>query len=1041
MATDPVMELRGKAIIDIGEWTCYKITFDASILKGRQYQEFSDALTEHGVSIISQAAFDTEQRREDPLLELLQDELSSTHPHLAPTKGAAAELFTTAISLPFPVRYALEVCLSNHFLVRQNITRTFLERLASMDVEQAIYVLEKAAEKQKVYYDPMGVFGIRVKGELTRRVPRYCVLSRGANVTPTMIHAAPSVVETSNRVIRKFITDSDRFLRVKFSDEKTEGRLSCQDGGRTEEAFDRVERAMTHGIVLCGRYYEFLAYGNSQFRENGAYFYAPTPTVSTEEIRHLMGSFDHIRTVAKWGARQGQCFSSTRAMSIKVVIRQIPDIERNGFCFTDGVGKLSLFLAQMAAQELGLQNPFEDPPSLFQFRLAGCKGVLALDPKVMGTEVHIRPSQYKFAVESQGLEIIRASALASANFNRQLIAVLSTLGVDDYVFITKQQEMVNYLEQATTDESVALERLQRNIDFNQTSLTMAGMVLDGFMKSKDPFMMSLLQLWRAYNMKCLKEKARIVVDDGAFVLGCVDEVGVLRGHYNDPQSSPNATNLQKITTLPEVFIQISNPAKKGFYKVIEGVCVMARNPSLHPGDIRIVRAVDAPQLRHLKNVLVLPQTGDRDLANMCSGGDLDGDDYVVLWDQDLIPDFINEVPMDFSAPKPEELDRPVNVTDIADFFVTYMKNDSLARIALAHLAQSDAKDDGVRSEECLKLAALHSQAVDYPKSGIAAIMDRDLKPRKWPHFMESKHRTQDQQYKSNKILGKLYDQVKLVDFKPAYENSFDDRILSAFELEDGMLQKAAELKESYDSAIRRLMAKHGIQTEFEAWSVFALSHNQEMRDYSFAEEFGKTVDATKNQFRTLCREAAGASSSTDFVNMAPFIAAMYTVTANEINEALSECRTMKVVGGQQVPVRRMVADEMPLMSFPWLFVNDLGKIATGNKSNQLAAAVRQGLAKKTKKHVDSVLEPIKPDIETQQGITHWGELLELDFDPHGTAEAGGLQSDGEGTKASQSGGSDSVVHNDDGEGSDSEVEEVSIMTKKMSALDRLMGLN
>jgi RNA-dependent RNA polymerase len=349
----------------------------------------------------------------------------------------------------------------------------------------------------------------------------------------------------------------------------------------------------------------------------------------------------------------------------------------------------------------------------------------------MGTTIQIRPSQYKFEAPIKGLEIIRASDFVTACFNRQLIIVLSTLGVPDHIFVRKQQEMVNYLERATKEPDVALKRLSRNIDFNGTTLTMAAMILDGFMKCRDPFMMSLLQLWRAYHIKFLKEKAKIVIEQGAFVLGSVDETAILRGHFDDPQSRSDATRDEKIATLPEIFLQISDPARKGHYKVIDSICILARNPSLHPGDIRVVRAVDVPALHHMRNVVVLPQTGDRDIANMCSGGDLDGDDYLVMWDDDFIPKTINEVPMDFTPEKPTDLDRPITVSDLSDFFVTYMKNDSLARIALAHLAQADFNEKGVRDDKCLELAQLHSQAVDYPKSGLPAVMDRELKPNRY----------------------------------------------------------------------------------------------------------------------------------------------------------------------------------------------------------------------------------------------------------------------------------------------------------------------
>jgi RNA-dependent RNA polymerase len=640
---------------------------------------------------------------ESPIWSLLEEEIFGTHPHLKPstaTESAIDELAAGQVGLPFSVRYQLEACLSNGYLKENTITREFLECLASMDDGQAVQILEEVTDRQYKYLDPMKIFALRFKVQ-RRRIPNYCIFSRSVNITPTTIHVSSPMMETSNRIIRKHVADADRFIRVKFTDEKTEGQIYSQHDDRSDAVFDRVARAMTNGIVIAGRYYEFLAFGNSQFREHGAYFYAPTNSKSADDIRKSMGQFDHIKTAAKFGARLGQCFSTTRAIkSINVKIEMIEDIERNGYTFTDGVGRISPLLAKMAAQELGFQNAFENPPSLFQFRLGGCKGVLALDLKIAGSVVHIRPSQYKFEAQNVGLEIIRASALAVACFNRQLIIILSTLGVPDFMFIRKQQEMVNDLEQATKDEGVALKKLQRNIDMNQTTLTMAGMILDGFMKHKDPFMMSLLQLWRAYHIKYLKEKARIILEEGAFVLGCVDETATLRGHFDVPQSCEGATKEQKLASLPEIFLRISDTTKKGHYKVVEGVCVLARNPSLHAGDVRIVRAVNVPALHHLKDVVVLPQTGDRDIANMCSGGDLDGDDYIVIWDSEFLPEIINEPPMDFASEKPPESEAPIIVGDITKFFVTYMKNDCLPQIATAHLAQADYNEEGVRSDIC-----------------------------------------------------------------------------------------------------------------------------------------------------------------------------------------------------------------------------------------------------------------------------------------------------------------------------------------------------
>ena len=67
--------------------------------------------------------------------------------------------------------------------------------------------------------------------------------------------------------------------------------------------------------------------------------------------------------------------------------------------------------------------------------------------------------------------------------------------------------------------------------------------------------------------------------------------------------------------------------KCSLWKVITGTCVVYRNPCFHPGDIRVVKAVDCKVLDYLVDVVVFPSVGYRDIPSGCSGGDLDGDDF------------------------------------------------------------------------------------------------------------------------------------------------------------------------------------------------------------------------------------------------------------------------------------------------------------------------------------------------------------------------------------------------------------------------------
>ena len=59
-------------------------------------------------------------------------------------------------------------------------------------------------------------------------------------------------------------------------------------------------------------------------------------------------------------------------------------------------------------------------------------------------------------------------------------------------------------------------------------------------------------------------------------------------------------------------------------KTLEGDVLIYRNPCLHPGDLRLVRAVNCPQLSHYKNVIIFPAKNSckSSLADECSGGDL-----------------------------------------------------------------------------------------------------------------------------------------------------------------------------------------------------------------------------------------------------------------------------------------------------------------------------------------------------------------------------------------------------------------------------------
>ena len=279
------------------------------------------------------------------------------------------------------------------------------------------------------------------------------------------------------------------------------------------------------------------------------------------------------------------------------------------------------------------------------------------------------------------------------------------------------------------------------------------------------------------------------------------------------------------------------------------------------------------------------------------------------------------------------------------------------------------------------MANLHSKAVDYVKTGQPAEMPKHLRPLKWPHFMEKRYKPKDATYHSENVLGQLYDKVESVDFIPQYQQPFDRRILRAYKLDDALLKSCRQIKSKYDTAMRRIMAQQEIKTEFEVWSTFVLSRPRVGTDYKVQEEMARYSDDLKNRFRMVCIEKAG---SKDFAVLGPFVAGMYRVTKEELDIALAECRSTKLVGGREVPKRQMEPKYMPLISFPWLFEKELARIATGIavsddlEAQGLKPLVLRGDSNPHRNRGDDGGLDLDDFIQQEDGvIVHRGEILDL----------------------------------------------------------------
>ena len=113
--------------------------------------------------------------------------------------------------------------------------------------------------------------------------------------------------------------------------------------------------------------------------------------------------------------------------------------------------------------------------------------------------------------------------------------------------------------------------------------------------------------------------------------------------------------------------------------------------------------------------------------------------------------------MNYESPKPDTV-KNVTMTDIKKFFVNYILSDQLGMIANAHLAKADASPNGALHGQCIRLAQLHSEAVDFPKTGVPAEFPPELRARKVPDFME---KWDKETYVSKKVLGVIYRSIQV----------------------------------------------------------------------------------------------------------------------------------------------------------------------------------------------------------------------------------------------------------------------------------------
>ncbi|KAH9064156.1 RdRP-domain-containing protein [Lactarius vividus] len=543
------------------------------------------------------------------------------------------------------------------------------------------------------------------------------------SVSPTSMKLEGPLPERSNRVMRAYADNIDSFIRVSFVEENDLRYQHDREIDGPAFVNDWVSPVLRSGITIAGRSFKFLAYSQSALKSHTVWFVSDfidtkRDKITAATIIERLGKFDGldydqalIYCPARYGARISQAFTTTDS-SITVSAEEIlvtGDITTDQYCFTDGVGTISKPLARKiwkALQKRGSRSTRRaiTYPRAFQVRVVGAKGMLSVDHRLLGDVVVLRRSMIKFeAPHSTDVEIAQAFVRPSKYYlNRPLIMLLEGLGVKYDVFKKLQDAAVQDVNEAAKSLESAANTLDQ---FGLgTSYRLSSTLFHLAKLGLSPF-----DLGDFYDQMLTFAIHHILRD--------------LKHHaripVHDGYTLVGVADVHRYLQEGEVFACVSVP-ESNLVRYLEGPVLVSRSPVIHPGDVQVVRAIGRPppgspfEMEPLVNTVVFSVN--------------------VRW------------------------------TDVADFVVDYISSDILGMVAINWMLIADLHD--IFHEDCQKLCQIHSDAVDYPKSGTPVAPGTVPKPRydhkpDW-HAPETVNLDDSINfYQSQKAIGRLFRDIDL----------------------------------------------------------------------------------------------------------------------------------------------------------------------------------------------------------------------------------------------------------------------------------------
>ena len=481
-------------------------------------------------------------------------------------------------------------------------------------------------------------------------------------ITPSKIIYNITTLSTTNHFQRKLINYNDSIIKINILDEDQDN-FCFSDNNNTKKLLKFIKTIFKDGIILGFSHYNYIGSSNSQLKNLGGWMinlegvrtcnemeiYKKQNNInkinnnfgniiineyngnnssfqiynSCEEILNKFGDFSKEKNIFKNTSRKGMIFSDTKYATNVNIFNVIPleDEKIGEYIITDGIGKISKDLIECSSKIWGINESNLNIISAIQIRFMGCKGVFALDPSLGPNTVHYRESQKKFESDDTALNICSVANFKEGFLNRQFIILLSTLGVEDKIFEDIQDNITKKYLYLLIDSSKAL--LGDNLLYYDVKNKLSYFIptFEYFFKkgvnlSNEPLFSQLINIFIYSKLIDIKYNGRLNDKKSVCLMGVIDETNTLEED--------------------QVYIHLiySTEISK-INKILNQKVIIYRSPSLYPGDIKILNAVNNPFLEHMVNVVVFSKRGNRPIFNQLSGGDLDGDRYFISYNDDI----------------------------------------------------------------------------------------------------------------------------------------------------------------------------------------------------------------------------------------------------------------------------------------------------------------------------------------------------------------------------------------------------------------------